>query len=94
MGSALKTYLFDSIWPWWGPPVFLSRVLCRCHEVRLMGQQLDTTHCFDPGCMDELRRVILKSGAEIVVTSSWRQRLQLKMTSMVFFNIDGSVGGG
>lgn len=43
-------------------------------KVRLMGQQqLDTSHCFNPGCMDELRRVILQSGADLVVTSSWRQ---------------------
>lgn len=76
ISSAVKSYLFGTDGPWW-PPLFLSRVLCcRCHEVRLMGQQqLDTSHCFNPGCMDELRRVILQSGADLVVTSSWRQRL-------------------
>ena len=76
ISNAFKSYLFGTVGPWW-PPLFLSRVLCcRCHEVRLMGQQqLDTSHCFNPGCMDELRRVILQSGADLVVTSSWRQRL-------------------
>ena len=79
ISSALKSYVFGTLGPWCPMvPSIVSRVLC-CHEVRLMGQKVDTTHCFDPGCMDELRRVILLSGAEIVVTSSWRQRLQLNM---------------
>eukprot|EP00434_Breviolum_minutum_P001774 symbB.v1.2.001570.t2/scaffold88.1/size340390/5 len=42
-------------------------------KVRLMGQKVDTTHCFEPSCMEELCRVTKQSGADLVVTSSWRQ---------------------
>ncbi len=46
-------------------------------EVRLMGQKVDTTHCFEPSCMEELCRITKQSGADLVVTSSWRQHLGL-----------------
>lgn len=43
-----------------------------------MGEQnqVDARHCFKTSCMEELRRVVLESQAELVISSSWRQLLE------------------
>lgn len=68
--SVWISHAIDSIdfWPLGLVPVALGKV-------RLMGQKVDTTHCFEPSCMEELCRVTKQSGADLVVTSSWRQHL-------------------
>ena len=49
-----------------------------CSEVRLLEPgKVDTGHCFEPRCMEELRRVVQETGAKLVITSSWRQLLCL-----------------
>jgi len=35
-------------------------------------QVVDTSHCFAPACMKQLQRVVNESGAELVLSSSWR----------------------
>ncbi|CAE7210588.1 unnamed protein product [Symbiodinium sp. CCMP2592] len=44
-------------------------------QVRMLEQtqKVDTSHCFQGTCMQELRRVVSTTGAQIILSSSWRK---------------------
>ncbi|CAE7944759.1 unnamed protein product [Symbiodinium necroappetens] len=44
-------------------------------QVRMLEQtqKVDTSHCFQDTCMRELRRVVSTTGAQIILSSSWRK---------------------
>ncbi|CAE7445168.1 unnamed protein product [Symbiodinium natans] len=44
-------------------------------QVRVLEQtqKVDMSHCFQRTCMQELRRVVLATGAQIILSSSWRK---------------------
>jgi len=47
-----------------------------CHPLRMRvlqaGDSVDTSHCFNTACMAQLRRVVVATGAQLVLSSSWR----------------------
>ncbi|CAE7639053.1 unnamed protein product [Symbiodinium pilosum] len=44
-------------------------------QVRVLEQtqKVDTSHCFQRTCMQQLRRVVLETGAQLILSSSWRK---------------------
>jgi hypothetical protein len=51
--------------------------------VELRNGKLSQEHCFKAACMLQLRRIVDSTGAEVVLSSSWRQfeRPRLKLAA-------------
>ena len=57
-------------------------------------QKVDTSHCFQGTCMQELRRVVSTTGAQIILSSSWRKQLVSLYLQRVFRFLGVSIASG